>query len=197
MKIGQLEVIGAYNYASLSTFSYIRTKISMQYIPFDPKSAEVVRLLSNLNTRSKMRLFFLWKLPTLLFWNVRVLSVNPDVGRVEIPFSRRTQNPFRSTYFAALAGAGELSTGLLAMIAMEGRGPMSMLVTRMEAEYSKKAVGRTVFTCADGPLIRDAVQRAYETGEGQQVEVLSIGTAEDGSEVCRFRLNWSFKARQK
>lgn len=169
----------------------------MQHNPFDPKSAAVISLLSNLNSRSKMRLFFLLKLPSLFFWKVRVLSVDPDVGRVEIRYSRRTQNPFRSTYFAALAGAGELSTGMLAMIAMEGRGPMSMLVTRLEAEYSKKAVGRTVFTCVDGPLIREAVRRAYETGEGQQVEVLSIGSAEDGSEVCRLKLSWSFKTRQK
>ena len=169
----------------------------MQYIPFDPKSAAVMRLLRNLNSRGRMRLFFLWKLPSLFFWNVRVLSVDPDVGRVQIPFSRRTQNPFRSTYFAALAGAGELSTGMMSLIAMEGRGPMSMLVTKLEAEYSKKAIGQTVFTCVDGPLIRDAVQRAYETGEGQQVEVLSIGNAEDGSEVCRFKLSWSFKSRQK
>jgi len=178
-------------------FCYIRKKYGMQDIPFDPQSPAVRRLLANLSNRTRMRLFYLWKLPRLFFWNVRVLSVDPDVGRVEIPFSWRTQNPFRSTYFAALAGAGELSTGMLAMIAMEGRGPMSMLVTKLEAVYSKRALGRTVFTCEDGPKIRDAVQHAYSSGEGQQVEVLSIGRGEDGAEVGRLVLSWSFKPRSQ
>lgn len=163
---------------------------------FDPGSIAVRKLLAKLNDPFKMRLFYLWKLPSLMLWKVRVLSVDPDVGKVAIPFSWRTQNPFRSTYFAALAGAGELSTGMLAMIAMEGRSPMSMLVTKVEADYMKKAIGMTVFTCSDGPKIRDAVQRAYDTGEGQQVTVCSTGTGPDGAEVCRVVLHWSFKARK-
>lgn len=168
----------------------------MSTTDFDPGSIAVQKLLAKLNDPFKMRLFFLWKLPSLLLWKVRVLSVDPDVGKVAIPFSWRAQNPFRSTYFAALSGAGELSTGLLAMIAMEGRGQMSMLVTKVEAEYMKKAVGTTVFTCTAGPEIREAVQRAYDTGEGQQVSVSSTGTGEDGTMVCRVVLHWSFKARK-
>ena len=180
-----------------SGFSYFRRKSRMSNIPFDPASPAVRRLLSNLNSSFRVRLFFLLKLPSLLFWKVRVASVDPDIGKVEIRFSWRTQNPFQSTYFAALAGTGELSTGMLAMVAMEGRGPMSMLVTRLEGQYSKRGLGRTVFTCEDGPKIREAVDRAYATGEGQEVEVLSIGRGEDGTEVCRFLLNWSFKPRRK
>ncbi|MBK8879117.1 MAG: DUF4442 domain-containing protein [Haliscomenobacter sp.] len=164
---------------------------------FDAQSAPVVRLLRALNTPWKMRLFFLWKLPSLLFWGVRIRKASPDQTEVLIPFSWRAQNPFRSTYFAALAGAGELAGGVMAMIAIEGRGPVSMLVTNLEASFSKKATGPTVFTCSQGAAIREAIQRALDTGEGQTLQVLSVGRLENGTEVCRVELTWSFKAKRQ
>lgn len=70
-----------------------------------------------------------------------------------------------------------------------------MLVTHVEASFTKKATGRTVFTCSDGPKLREAIQKAYETGEGQSVQVRSTGVSEDGAEVCSVLLTWSFKAK--
>ncbi len=166
-------------------------------IPFDAQSAPVARMLRAFNSPWKMKLFFLWKLPTLLWWGVRIRQAGPDKTEVVIPFSWRTQNPFRSTYFAALAGAGELAGGLMAMIAIEGRARVSMLVTNLEASFSKKAVGPIVFTCSQGAAIREAIQGTLETGEGQTLKVLSIGRQEDGAEVCRVELTWSFKARRQ
>ena len=166
-------------------------------IPLDAQSAPVARLMRSLNTPWKMRLFFFWRLPSLFFWGVRIRKASPDVTEVLIPFSWRTQNPFRSTYFAALAGAGELAGGLMAMMAIEGRGPVSMLVTKLEASFSKKATGPIVFTCSQGAAIREAIQRAMDTGEGQTLNVLSVGRLEDGTEVCRTELTWSFKAKRQ
>ncbi len=162
---------------------------------FDAKSPSLLRLISNLNTPWKMRLYFLRKLPSCLFWGVRVQSCTPDEGKVSIPYSRRTQNPFRSIYFAALAGAAELSTGLLAIIALHGRGRISMLITNIEAEFTKKADTRTTFTCTEGKAIRESVQRAIDTGEGQTIRVLSTGRNASGEEVCKVWLTWSFKVK--
>ena len=61
--------------------------------PFDAQSAPVARLLRSLNTPWKMRLFFLWRLPSLFFWGVRIRKASPDQTEVLIPFSWRTQNP--------------------------------------------------------------------------------------------------------
>jgi hypothetical protein len=173
----------------------METTTMRKVAPFDPGSAEVRRAVANLNSRWSTWFFYLFKLPTLLFWGVRVHRVDVDSAEVEIPFGWRSQNPFRSTYFAALSGTGELAGGMLAMIAVAGRGPVSMLVTGMEASFSKKAVGKTIFTCTDGPMIRSAVQEALETGEGRTVRVVSVGRQEDGHEVCRVALTWSFKAK--
>ena len=70
-----------------------------------------------------------------------------------------------------------------------------MLIVGMEATYGKKATGRVTFTCREGQKLFDAVDRAMESGEGQQVKVETVGRMEDGTEVSRFQFTWSFKQR--
>ncbi|NBC07827.1 MAG: DUF4442 domain-containing protein [Bacteroidetes bacterium] len=157
--------------------------------------ASLTKLLRDFNTPWKMRLYFLQKLPSCLFWGIRVESVDLEQGVVSIPFSWRTQNPFRSIYFAALCGAGELSSGLLAVAALRSQPPVSMLVTNIEARFVKKADTLTTFTCQDGQALRDTVQRALDTGEGQELVVRSTGRNTDGAVVCELTLTWSFKRK--
>ena len=127
--------------------------------------AEAPGLLSyirDLKTPWKMRYYFLKKLPSCWFWGVRVKAVSPHNCQVTIPYNWRSQNPFRSIYFAALAGAAELSTGTLALLALQGRGRISMLITGLEGEFVKKANTLTTFTCNDGEAILQAVQMAQD-----------------------------------
>jgi hypothetical protein len=72
-----------------------------------------------------------------------------------------------------------------------------MLVVNMEAIFSKKAAGRTHFTCNDGQNIREAVERAKATGEAQTVKALAIGTTKEGDTVAEFFITWSFKVKSK
>jgi hypothetical protein len=126
-----------------------------------------------------------------------VQSINPERCIISIPYGWRSQNPFRSIYFAALAGAAEFSTGLLCQVYLQGRGSISMLVTHLVMQFSKKANSRITFTCEEGKKIGAAVQMAIDTGEGQQVEVTSTGRDENGVEVARMKITWSFKQKRK
>ncbi len=164
--------------------------------PFNATAPSVVNFVRDLNTSWKMKLYFLTKLPSLLFWGVRIKNIDPYRSQVTIPFSWRSQNPFRSTYFAALAGAAELSTGMLASIALKGRGRISMLITGLEAQYTKKATSLVTFTCAEGQQILNTVQEAIDTGEGRAVTVTSIGHNAEGMEVAQFKFTWSFKVKK-
>ena len=142
--------------------------------------------------------FLLKKLPAAYFSGVRVKDINHEACSVTVPFRWFSQNPFRSTYFACLAMAAELSTGALAMAnVFKRKPPVSMLVIRMEAEYFKKVTGITTFTCAAGQAFTDAVQAAVETGQPQVLSVLSEGTNEEGELVARFQITWSFKVKTK
>jgi hypothetical protein len=60
----------------------------------------------------------LLKLPSAWFTGVRLVSVDTQRGVASVPYGWRSQNPFRSTYFAAQAMAAELSTGALGPMAV-------------------------------------------------------------------------------
>lgn len=152
--------------------------------------------LKNFNNPLKMRLYFLQKLPSLFFWGVQIKSVTPERGQTRIPYGWRTQNPFRSTYFAAQSGAAELSTGMLGLLALSDQPPCSMLIVSMEAAFVKKATSWVTFTCEDGAAIQVAVQKAVDTGEAQSITVYSIGVQEDnGAVVAKMSFTWSFKRK--
>lgn len=136
-----------------------------------------------------------WKLPMAFFLGVRIKSCTPYKSEVTLPFWWMSQNPFRSIYFAAQCSAAELSTGVLATVAVAEHGNISMLISNIEAEYTKKATSKTTFTCEDGQLVIDTVQRAIDTGEGQTMTATSTGRQADGEIVSISRFTWSFRVR--
>lgn len=144
----------------------------------------------------KFRLFLLAKLPAAFFSRVRVRAISEQSCTVTVPYRWFTQNPFRSTYFACLAMAAEMSTGVLAMAHIYKRQPaVSMLVLKVEGNFIKKAADRTTFTCNDGPLIQQMIEESIATGEGRTVIAKSIGVNKAGETVAEFLVTWSFKAK--
>ena len=146
----------------------------------------------------KFRLYTLMKLPSAFFSGVRVRSLTEEACAVSVPFKWFSQNPFRSTYFACLAMAAEMSTGVLALLYMPAKQTaVSMLVVKLEASYFKKATSRTTFTCSQGVDFQQAIQKALETGEAQQVTATSEGINEAGELIARFDVTWSFKTKSR
>lgn len=144
----------------------------------------------------KFKLFLLTRLPSAFFAGIRIKDMDEERCVTTIPYKWFTRNPFRSTYFACLSMAAEMSTGVLAMTHIQRRKPsVSLLVVKLEANYLKKAVGRTYFTCTDGGLIKKTIEQAVVTGEGVTARVCSIGTNEAGEVIAEFFITWSFKVR--
>lgn len=177
------------------------SSINTLSLPFDHSNPHIKKFAQRLKNPILQRLFLLVKLPSAFFMRVRIHEVTPELAKVTVPYGWSSQNPFKSTYFAAQAAAAEMSTGVLAMQALQGRGRISMLITDMKGSYGKKANRTATFVCKDGEKVADAVRRAIETGEGQTVTMTSIGTQvnKDGStvEVSRFEFTWSFKVKSK
>ena len=150
------------------------------------------------NQPLKFRLFMFMKLPSAFFSGVRIREADAGHCVVSVPFKWFTQNPFRSTYFACLAMAAEMSTGILAMAHVYRRSPaVSMLVVGLESNFHKKATGKTLFSCEDGAAIKEAVESSTATGESRTVRARSIGRNEGGEVVAEFFITWSFKAKSK
>lgn len=146
-------------------------------------------------SRVTWRLFAVRKLPSVAFWGVRVRELEADRCAVTMPYGWRTQNPFRSTYFAAQCGAAELSTGALALLHLEGQPRTSMLVTRFDSQYLKKATDTLRFVCRDGEAIAAAVAGTLADGEGRTAVAVSEASLPDGTLASRFEVTWSFRRR--
>lgn len=141
--------------------------------------------------------FLLRNLPAAYFSGVRVVAATEEACSVRIPYKWFTRNPFRSTYFASLSMAAEMSTGVLALAQIYGRKPaVSMLVVKVESEYFKKATDKTIFTCTDGLAFKQAVEEAIATGESRTVTAVSEGLNREGERVAAFKITWSFRAKK-
>ncbi len=163
---------------------------------FNTALHDTAAFFSMVNHPLKLKLYLLKNLPAAFFSGLKVVKANDQACIVSVPYKGFTKNPFRSTYFACLSMAAELSTGVLAMANIYGRRPsVSMLITAMEATFYKKATDTTFFTCKDGEKIRNAIASAVITGQGQEIKVCSVGRTADDETVAEFWFTWSFKAK--
>jgi hypothetical protein len=139
----------------------------------------------------------MWRtLPLAAFAGLRVLRLDEQACAVGVPGGWRSQNPFRSTYFAAQAMAAEMSTGAPALVLLsEAPVSIAMLVVGLRASYSKKLVGRGVFTFEDVAGMRSAILRAAGGEEPQRFTACSTGRDGAGDVVAAFEIDWSFKRR--
>ncbi len=140
---------------------------------------------------------FLWKeLPLAAVAGLRLRSLDEGGCTVMLPGGWRTQNPFKSTYFAAQSMAAEMSTGAPAMVLVRGsEGKISMLVTEIRARFTKKIAGPSQFTFRDLGDMAATIERAAQTGEPATFVATSVGRNEAGEVASEFEVTWSFKRR--
>ena len=140
---------------------------------------------------------FLWKqLPLAAFAGLRLRSLDEGGCTVILPGGWRTQNPFRSTYFAAQAMAAEMSTGAPALVLVQGsEARVALLVTEVRARYTKKIAGESQFTFREIAEMAATVERAAQTGEVATYVARSVGRNAAGEVASEFEVTWSFKRR--
>jgi hypothetical protein len=147
-------------------------------------------------TPRKVNAFMLFKLPLAYLGGVRVASIKETEAIVKIKHRWINQNPYKSMFWAAQGMAAEMTTGVLVMSQIEkSKRKISMLVTHQEAKFTKKATGKIQFICKDGGLIKDAIQKSIDTGEGQVITLTSEGFSKDGVSVSKFQFEWSLKVK--
>ncbi|WP_177764250.1 DUF4442 domain-containing protein [Flavobacterium sp. I3-2] len=148
-------------------------------------------------TPSKLNAYLFAKLPSAYWSGVRVSSIDENKCIVCVKHKWFNQNPFKSMYFAVQAMAAELSTGALVMLQIQkSKQKISMLVANNNGSYAKKATGKITFTCNDGSKIKEAINLAIETGEGQKIWMQSIGKDEVGDQVSEMNFEWTIKVKR-
>jgi uncharacterized protein DUF4442 len=140
---------------------------------------------------------YLWlKLPLAACAGLSLRRLDDSGCTVGLPGGWRTQNPFRSTYFAAQAMAAEMSTGAPAMVLVQA-APVSvaMILRGIEAVFTKRIQGRSLFTFDDIAGMHSTIARAAASGESESYTGRSVGRGPDGEPAAEFRVTWSFKRR--
>jgi uncharacterized protein DUF4442 len=140
--------------------------------------------------------YLVWKLPLAACAGLSLVRLDETACVVGLPGGWRTQNPFRSTYFAAQAMAAEMSTGAPAMVLVQAAPvSVSMLLRGIEAVFTRRVQGRSEFTFEDLSGLKAAIARAAASGESESYTGLSTGRGRDGEPAAEFRVTWSFKRR--
>jgi hypothetical protein len=137
-----------------------------------------------------------FKLPSAWWCGVRLKVLNGQEAQTTVHHRWINQNPFRSMFWAVQGMAAEFATGALVMYYIRKSGKkVSMLVLNNKANFSKKATGRIRFHCEDGSKLKEALDRAIETGEGQTVWMRATGRDSKGDIVSHFEFEWTLKSK--
>ncbi|MDC6406184.1 MULTISPECIES: DUF4442 domain-containing protein [Maribacter] len=145
----------------------------------------------------KFNTFTFFKLPSAWWCGVRLKYLDQQKAVVTVKHRWFNQNPFNSMFWAVQGMAAELSTGAMMIDQINATGKkISMLVANNNANFSKKATGKITFTCEDGILIKEALEKTIATGEGQTVWMKSVGVNTDGVVVSTFNFEWTVKLKQ-
>lgn len=147
-------------------------------------------------TPFKLNLYNFFKLPSAFWCGVRASAINEKECLATVKYRWFNQNPFNSMYFAVQAMAAEFTTGVLVMYHInKSKANISMLVAQNKAVFTKKAVGRIYFKCNQGIKVKEIIEKAIISKEGQTVWLTSIGTNEKGEQVSEMHFEWTIKIR--
>lgn len=145
----------------------------------------------------KVNAFMFFKLPSAWWSGVRLIYMDESKAVASVKHRWANQNPFKSMFWAIQGMAAELATGAMVSDQIRESGKkISMLVQNNTANFSKKATGRITFTCDDGHLIKEALAKTIETGEGQTIWMKSVGVNTDGVVVSTFKFEWTVRLKK-
>ena len=144
------------------------------------------------------KLYAVQKLPLAFLTGFKIIELNESQCVTRVKYKYLNKNPFRSTFWAVLGMAAELSTGAYALLATKGKDEsVAVILISTRAEFVKKATDVTTFTCSDWQPFDIAADAAITSNEPQTVKGRSVGLNSDGEKIANFEFTWSFKKRQQ
>ena len=140
---------------------------------------------------------FFW-LPSAWFCGVRVHSLENNSCTVGVKHGWLNKNPFNSLFWAVQGMAAEMPGGLLLQEKIKKSGhSIAMLLIGSSSNFTKKAVGKILFTFEYGKELDKLVNDAVVTKEAQTIKINTKGIDENGDVVSDFSFQWSIKLRSK
>jgi len=143
----------------------------------------------------KFRLFSFALMPAARFAGLRVDRIDNVACTTSIPGGWRSQNPFRTMYWAAQGIGAEMATGAAPFaISRAMTETLRMFVVGTESTFIKRAKGRIRFTCNQVSASREAIEQSIASGESVECDLKSIGKDCSGEVVSEWVFKWNFLA---
>ncbi|PKF49961.1 DUF4442 domain-containing protein [Enterovibrio nigricans] len=113
-----------------------------------------------------LKLFGFFKVPLIWYCRPKILVLDDEQVQVRIPLKRKTKNHLNSMYFGTLAIGADVAGGFMAMSKAEARGrKISLAFKAVKGDFLKRPEADVLFTCTDGKLIDEMLDKTLATGE--------------------------------
>ncbi|MFL2959181.1 MAG: DUF4442 domain-containing protein [Candidatus Thalassarchaeaceae archaeon] len=147
----------------------------------------------SLKGRVRFRFFTVLTMPAAWFAGLRLDNIDDRACGTSLPGGWRTQNPFKTMYWAVQGMGAELATGAVPFaISRSMSEKLRMFVVGTEAKFVKRAKGRIKFTCDEAMKAREAIEESMKTGEPIEIDLRSVGRDDSGEVVSEWIFRWNF-----
>ena len=141
----------------------------------------------------KFRLFSLVSMPAARFAGLRIDRLDENSCVTSIPGGWRSQNPFKTMYWAVQGMGAELATGAAPFAMSKSMSEkLRMFVVGTDATFTKRAKGRISFTCNDVSAAKEAIEMSVSTGESVECDMSAVGMDSSGDVVSEWVFKWNF-----
>lgn len=152
------------------------------------------------NDTVKLWIFGFLKVPMIFWLRPKIITLTKETAVIKISLTRRSKNHLKSMYFGALCVGADVAGGIQMMNVLgQDIKKISFAFKDVKGEFLKRPEADVYFSCHDGKLIAQTIQKAFQSHERENVEVHIIATTPSllGDEpVARFTLTLSIKEKR-
>ena len=154
--------------------------------------------IKNLSKPLRFRIFTTLKMPSSAFVGLKIEEFSTESCTTSLPGGWRTQNPFRSMYWAVQGMAAEMSTGAFPFaISRSISQNLRMYVIGVESDFIKVARGKIVFYCSNLFDAYNAIEETIRTKKSAKCDLISTGKDSSGEVVSKWIFKWNFLALER
>ena len=123
----------------------------------------------------------------------KILDINNNLSKIEIPLKRRTRNHLGSMYFGALSVGADFSGGLIVLNILRKHNSKAKLIFKdFKANFLKRATSDVLFVCRAPKEVEKAVLENLENKNRINFELNIEGFCHEEL-VASFTLTTSIK----
>lgn len=136
-------------------------------------------------------------LPMGFLSGMRIAQLDDELCEVHLSYSWLIKNPFRSTFWAVLGMAAEMSTGaLLVSYTRNQLQRISFILIENEAKYYKKGRGKMRFICNYSAQVKEVVQQAISDDEKHEIQLPVRVMNATGELISEMSFTWVVQRRE-